>query len=548
VAKGNTIDLQNTPAWALLSDHAQKNVGLKLSNLLDSNSSRYSQFSLELENLLVDFSRCLATDETLDLLVELAEQRQLHTKINDLYSGALLNCSEGRAALHTALRGAGSAEMPAATDMASVANLVAEQLELFLDFADAIRAGDRLGHTGQRFTRVINIGIGGSDLGPRLVAHALADHSEEVSVHYVAGIDGIELHDALCGAVPETTLFIICSKTFTTLETRINADAARQWLLSSLPKEAVAAHFSAISVNDTAMDEFGVAADARFRIWDWVGGRFSLWSAVGLSAAIAIGSKSFRRLLEGAAVMDEHFKIAPLRQNIPVMLGLLAIWQQNFLGVSNHVVLPYDQRLKLLPDYLQQLFMESLGKGVRVDGAPVDYTTGCAVWGGVGSNSQHSFAQLLHQGTADIQVDYIGTVNGPPMSISGGHLEGMANLIAQAESLARGQAAAEVTDALIELGCGDAEVEQLLPHKLHSGSRPSNIILLRQLDPAGLGMLLAMYEHQVFVEATIWGINPFDQWGVELGKARAMKFSKFLAEGASESLPGVGIHFLRWLK
>jgi glucose-6-phosphate isomerase len=246
--------------------------------------------------------------------------------------------------------------------------------------------------------------------------------------------------------------------------------------------------------------------------------------------------------------MDEHFKTAPLRQNIPVMLGLLAIWQQNFLGVSNHVVLPYDQRLKLLPDYLQQLFMESLGKGVRVDGAPVDYTTGCAVWGGVGSNSQHSFAQWLHQGTAGIQVDYIGTVNGPSMSIAGGHLEGMANLIAQAESLARGQAAAEVTDALIESGCGDAEVEQLLPHKLHPGSRPSNIILLRQLDPAGLGMLLAMYEHQVFVEATIWGINPFDQWGVELGKVRAMKFSKFLAEGASESLPGIGIHFLRWLK
>jgi len=548
VAKGNTIDPQNTPAWALLSDHAQKNAGLKLSNLLDSNSSRYSQFSLELENLLVDFSRCLATDETLDLLVELAEQRQLHSKIDDLYSGALLNCSEGRAALHTALRGAGSAEMAAVTDMASVATLVAEQLELFLDFADAIRAGDRLGHTGQRFTRVINIGLGGPDLGSRLVSHSLADHSEAVSVHYVAGIDGIELHDALCGAVPDTTLFIICSKTFATLETRINADAARQWLLSSLPKEAVAAHFAAISVNDTAMDEFGIAADARFRIWDWVGGRFSLWSAVGLSAAIAIGSKSFRRLLEGAAVMDEHFKTAPLRQNIPVMLGLLAIWQQNFLGVSNHVVLPYDQRLKLLPDYLQQLFMESLGKGVRVDGAPVDYRTGCAVWGGVGSNSQHSFAQWLHQGTAGIQVDYIGTVNGPSMSIAGGHLEGMANLIAQAESLARGQAAAEVTDALIESGCGDAEVEQLLPHKLHPGSRPSNIILLRQLDPAGLGMLLAMYEHQVFVEATIWGINPFDQWGVELGKVRAMKFSKLLAEGASESLPGIGIHFLRWLK
>jgi glucose-6-phosphate isomerase len=532
----------------MLSDHAEKNVELKLSDLLDSDSSRYSRFSLELENLVVDFSRCLATDETLDLLVKLAEQRQLRNNINDLYSGALLNRSEGRAALHTALRGAASTDIETTTDVESVTNLVAEQLDLFLNFADAIRAGERLGHTGRQFTRVINIGIGGSDLGPRLVADALANHSEPVAVHYVAGIDGIELEDALCGADPETTLFIICSKTFTTLETRINADAARQWLLNSLPDESVAAHFAAISVNDAAMDEFGVAEDARFRIWDWVGGRFSLWSAIGLSAAIAIGSKSFRRLLEGAAVMDEHFKTAPLRQNIPAMLGLLAIWQQNFLGVSSHVVLPYDQRLSLLPDYLQQLFMESLGKGVRLDGAPVSCTTGCAVWGGVGSNSQHSFAQLLHQGTAGIQVDYIGTVNGPSMSISGGHLEGMANLIAQAESLARGQTEAEVTEALIESGCSNTEVEELLPHKLHHGNRPSNIILLRQLDPAGLGMLLAMYEHQVFVEATIWGINPFDQWGVELGKARAIKFSKLLAEGASESLPGVGVQFLRWSK
>jgi len=548
VIKGETTDPRGSPAWPLLAEHAKRNARLKLSDLLDGDATRYSRFSLELDDLLVDFSRCLATDETLDLLLELAEQRQLPLRIQDLCRGGLLNNTEGRAALHTALRGTGPAEVEGSTGAPAVADLVTGQLGLFLQFADAVRDGTRLGFTGQRITRVINIGIGGSDLGPRLVADALADKREDFSVRYAAGIDGIELHDALAGADPETTLFIVCSKTFTTLETRINADAARQWLLDSMPAEAIGAHFAAISVNDEAMDAFGIATDARFRIWDWVGGRFSLWSAVGLSAAIAAGSESFRRLLDGAALMDEHFRTAPLRENIPVMLGLLAIWQQNFLGVTNHVVLPYDQRLELLPDYLQQLFMESLGKSARSDGSLVSYPTGCSVWGGAGSNSQHSFAQLLHQGTQAVQVDYIGTVNGPSMSLAGGHLAGIANLIAQSEALARGQGADGVAEALTAAGCRQEEIERLLPHKLHPGNRPSNILLLRQLDPASLGMLLAMYEHQVFVQAVIWGINPFDQWGVELGKLRAGEFARFLADGERDKLPGIGEKIFQWLK
>jgi glucose-6-phosphate isomerase len=542
VTKSKTIDPRSEPAWTLLAEHAHENAELKMSDLLDADSARYSRLSLELNGLLVDFSRCQATEKTFDLLVMLAEQRGLSGNIADLFGGAKLNSTEDRAALHTALRGADVAGDP------SVADRVAEQLDLFLGFADAVRSGERRGYTGQHFTRVVNIGIGGSDLGPRLVANALADADQNFSVRYVAGIDGIELRDALVGADPHATIFVICSKTFTTLETRTNADAARRWLLDSLPPESVGAHFAAISVNDPAMDAFGVAADARFRIWDWVGGRFSLWSAVGLSAAIAIGSQAFRELLRGAARMDEHFMNAPLRQNVPVILGLLAFWQQNYLGVTSHVVLPYDQRLALLPDYLQQLFMESLGKGVRLDGGHVDYPTGCAVWGGVGSKSQHSFAQLLHQGTQAIQVDYIGTVNGPSTPVVGGHLAGLANLIAQAEALALGQDGLAVAAALAGSGCNETEVERLLPHKVHPGNRPSNVILLRDLDAASLGMLLAMYEHQVFVQSVIWGINPFDQWGVELGKVRAGEFAGYLEERDSDSLPGIGAQIFNWLK
>ena len=313
-----------------------------------------------------------------------------------------------------------------------------------------------------------------------------------------------------------------------------------------MPAESAVAHFAAVSVNDAAMDRFGVARDARFRIWDWVGGRYSLWSAIGLAAAVAVGSSVFRELLAGAAQMDRHFRQASLRDNLPVMLALVSIWQQNFCGIRDHVILPYDQRLQLLPAYLQQLFMESLGKRVRADGAAVDYPTGCPVWGSVGSHSQHSFAQLLHQGTVKCQVDYIAAVTGSPMAGEHAHQAGLANMLAQAESLARGQSQAKVAAALHAAAGDHPETMKLVAHKIHTGNRPSTIILLRELNAENLGAMLALYEHQVYAQAVIWGINPFDQWGVELGKQRAGEYSAYIAQEDLSKLPPIGEYFFNW--
>jgi glucose-6-phosphate isomerase len=532
--KLNPLD---TAAWSEIAAHAAGNSGLHLRDLLAEDVERYQRFSILLDELLVDYSRNLVTDETMSLLTRLAEQVELQDRIAELFAGAIVNQTEERAALHSALRGSSNA---------SVQETVANELDHFLTFADEVRSGTRRSFTGKQFERVVNIGIGGSDLGPRLVVDALAEAGSNLTVHFVAGIDGIELRKALEDADAEKTLFIVCSKTFTTLETRANADAARGWLLASQPEGAIGAQFVAISVNDSAMDAFGIAADARFSIWDWVGGRFSLWSAIGLSAAIALGSDGFRQLLAGAATMDEHFKHAPLKQNIPVLLGLLSVWNQNFLGIQSHVILPYDQRLELLPAYLQQLFMESLGKSTRLDQKSVEYHTGCAVWGGAGSPAQHSFAQLLHQGTARAQVDYIGIVNAPAPDLAAGFLLALANLVAQAESLATGHIESEVAAALSSSGATEDDIIRLTPHKVHPGNRPANIILLRELNPYTLGMLLAMYEHQVFVQGAIWGINPFDQWGVELGKIRATAYARHLAEADAEKLPGIGQQIFRW--
>jgi len=546
LAEPTSNDPRKKTAWALLHDHALQNQNLTLRSLHAEDPQRFAHFSLQLNELLFDYSRSLVTSDTLGLLLELAAQCGLQSAIADMFSGAVVNPTEGRAALHTALRNPGQVVDAASGKV--VEPQVNHELEQFLGFADAVRSGERKGSTGKPFTRVVNIGIGGSDLGPRLVADALGDRGGLPDVRFVAGVDGMELQSALQGADAENTLFVVCSKTFTTLETRSNADAARSWLTAQVPVEAAAAHFAAISVNDPAMDEFGVATDARFRIWDWVGGRFSLWSAIGLCAAIAIGSDAFRKMLAGAAELDAHFQSAPLAENIPVQAALISIWQQNFLGIGSHVVLPYDQRLKLLPDYLQQLFMESLGKSVRADGESVPYQTGVPVWGAAGSHSQHSFAQLLHQGRSSVQVDYIGTVNGASPEASAGHRAGVANMIAQAEALAFGQDADEVRQTMADSGATASDIARLLPHKVHPGNRPSVIYLLRHLSPHSLGMLLACYEHQVFVQSRILGVNPFDQWGVELGKVRAKAFSDYLQAGATNELPGVGGVILDWLK
>lgn len=534
-----------THAWTQLAQYATRLEDIRLVELLDQ-ANRFDRFSIKVDGLVGDFSRSLTTVPILDSLVELAREVSLPEKIESLVGGAMVNGTEGRAALHTALRGTGPANASNLTGNRSPAEDIARELDAFLAFADSVRDGSRVGSDNRRFRHIINIGIGGSDLGPRLVADALAKAGDPVIVRFVAGIDGIELQRALEDAEPSTTLFIVCSKTFTTLETMLNAEAAKQWLLQAMPSGSAVAHFAAVSVNDPAMDNFGVASDARFRIWDWVGGRYSLWSAIGLAAAIATGSAVFRKLLAGAARMDRHFREAALRENLPVMLALVSIWQQNFCGIRDHVILPYDQRLQLLPAYLQQLFMESLGKRVRVDGVATDYPTGCPVWGSVGSHSQHSFAQLLHQGTVKCQVDYMAAVNGSPMAGGHGHRAGLANMLAQAESLARGQSQAEVAATLQTVAGSKPSVMELAAHKIHTGNRPSNIILLRELNAENLGAMLALYEHQVFVQAAIWGINPFDQWGVELGKQRAGEYSAFIAQEDLGKLPPISQYFFSW--
>ncbi|MCP4274885.1 MAG: glucose-6-phosphate isomerase [Gammaproteobacteria bacterium] len=534
---------RQTPAWALLEKHAADLQGTSLQTLLDT-PDRYSSCSLQLNELCLDYSRQLVTSETLNLLSELAEQTALAEHIELMFSGAHVNLSEDRAALHTALRAAASSNITLNNE--DIYPLVETERERFLSFADAVRDGQLKGYGDTRIRQVINIGIGGSDLGPRMLSRALAVADGPVQVDFAAGLDGIELQELLHKADPAATLFIVCSKTFTTLETRTNADMARAWLLQRLPEDAVASNFAAVSVNHSALDDFGIAPDARFCIWDWVGGRYSVWSAIGLAVAMTTGSKVFRELLDGAAQMDEHFRVTSFSSNLPVITALLGIWNQNFLGLGQNVVLPYDQRLEYLPDYLQQLVMESEGKGVRRDGMTLDHTTGGALWGGPGSNAQHSFAQWLQQGNASAYITYIATANGSDAALSGAHLLSLANMIAQAETLARGQDEADVRAGLAADGLTSEQIKYLAPQKVHPGNRPSSIILLRSLSPANLGMLLALYEHQVYVQSVIWGINPFDQWGVELGKLQAKTYASALTDKAKDVLPGIGEQLLNW--
>jgi len=521
-------DPRQTVAWGMLEKHAEQIASTHLRDLLEQQENRFRALSVEAGDLFADFSRCRADEETLQLLVKLAEELHLSRRITQLFEGSRVNSTEQRAALHTSLRATANSDPELDGD--NIAALVEKEQAAFLDFAESVRNGARSGSSGKPFSRVINIGIGGSDLGPRFITAALGSRALGGSgpdVRFVAGLDGIELQEALSGADPESTLVIVCSKTFSTLETLTNAKAARLWLLKALPDAKVPAHFAAVSVNHAAMDEFGIADDARFAMWDWVGGRYSLWSPVGLAAAIGIGKSAYLKLLEGAAEMDRHFRATAFDRNIPVLHGLLSVWQQNFLGLDQHVVLPYDQRLAGLPDYLQQLWMESLGKAVRHDGSSAEYVTGSSLWGSIGSSAQHSFSQWLHQGSAKASVDYIGTANGPVETDPATHLQSLSNLLAQAEVLARGVAGAE-------------------PHRLHPGNRPSAVLLLRSLTPAALGSLIAMYEHSVYVQSVIWSINAFDQFGVEQGKAVAGDYASRLAQEQLTDLPPVAEKIRAW--
>ena len=479
-----------------LEPHAERLRQRPVRDLFTADPERFSAFSREFDGLLLDYSRQRIDAETLQALIEQADSVGLRARTEALFSGDVVNESENRAALHTLLRVPTGGKLPPA-----LVPLHEEVLAVRAQCAAFVREvhdGRRTGSAGGRFTDVVNIGIGGSDLGPAMAVAALQPfHSGHVRCHFVSNVDGTQFADLAADLDPRSTLFIVCSKTFTTQETIANARRARAWLVAKCGEAAVARQFAAVSVNAKAMDEFGIAKDARFALWDWVGGRYSLWSAVGLAIELAIGTPRFEAMLAGAHAMDEHFRATAWTDNLPVLLGLLAIWNRNALGCASHAVLPYTQRLARLPAYLQQLEMESLGKRVTRDGQPVHGDTGAVIWGETGSNGQHSFFQLLHQGTASVSLDFLLPVSGAADRQADELV--IANCLAQAQALMAGHESAE-------------------PHRRHAGSRPLTLLAFPQLDPAMLGRLVALYEHKVFVESVLWNVNPFDQWGVELGK------------------------------
>lgn len=480
---------------------------------------RFDQLSRCELNLLFDFSRQLLDAETIRLLVALADARALRSRIDAMFSGEKINTTENRAALHVALRN--RSQRAILLDGQDVMPEVRASLAKMRAFVEGVHGGRIHGASGKSFTDIVNIGIGGSDLGIVMASEALAKfRNRNLRLHCVSNIDGVQLGDVLEKVEPARTLFVVCSKTFTTLETLSNAKIARQWIVDRLGEGAPARHFAAVSTNAKAMDAFLIPPQNRFTMWDWVGGRYSLWSAVGLSLALALGMDQFELMLEGGHEMDEHFRTAPFEKNLPVLMGLIGVWNRDFLGMDSLAVLPYDQRLHRFPAYLQQLEMESNGKRTTLEGTAVSCGTGGVLWGEPGSNAQHSFFQLLHQGTAAVALDFLAPVNA-----SGPHQQqqnlALANCFAQAQAFAFGQTEEQVRADLFARGVSEGEIARLTPHKIHPGNRPSSIVLFPRLGPKTLGRLIALYEHKVFTQSVIWGINAFDQWGVELGKKLA---------------------------
>jgi len=531
--------LTSLPAWHALAEHASVIRETHLRDLFAADPQRFERLSRGELDLLFDFSRQRVTEKSLRLLIALAEAREVAARRDAMFAGARINTTEDRAVLHTALRNL--SERPVTVDGEDVMPAVRAELDKMREFVEGVHSGRHRGSKGKVFTDIVNIGIGGSDLGIVMATEALARfRNRSIRLHCVSNIDGVQLADTLEQLDTERTLFVICSKTFTTLETLSNARLARVWLADRLGEGAVGKHFVAVSTNHQAMDEFGLAPQNRFTMWDWVGGRYSVWSAVGLSVALALGMDTFDLLLEGAHAMDEHFRNAPFERNLPVLMALLGIWNRNFLGIESLAVLPYDQRLHRFSAYLQQLEMESNGKSTTVDGQATNYDTGEVLWGEPGSNAQHSFFQLLHQGTSEVALDFIAPVNASSPFQQQQNLA-LANCFAQAEAFALGQTAEKVRADLASKGTSAAEIDRLVPHKTHSGNRPSSLLLFPRLGPRTLGKLIALYEHKVFVQGVIWGINSFDQWGVELGKKLAGSLAPAVErpETAREVSPGV---------
>ncbi len=523
--------LASSAAWRALERHAEATAGVHLRDLFAADPGRFEAFSLRLDDLLLDYSKNRITADTMRLLLDLARAADLAGWRARMFGGERINITEDRPVLHIALRNRSNRRV--LVDGQDVMPAVNDVLERMRAFSERVRSGAWRGHTGQTIADVVNIGIGGSDLGPLMVCEALKPYQRpDLRPHFVSNVDGAHLVHTLQGLDPARTLFIVASKTFTTQETMTNAASARSWLLAALGADAeVARHFVAVSTNAKAVAAFGIDPANMFEFWDWVGGRYSLWSAIGLSIVLAVGFERFEELLAGGHAMDEHFRTAPLERNLPVTLGLLGVWYRNFMGACSHAVLPYDQHLHRLPAYLQQADMESNGKSTSRDGHKVDYATGPILWGEPGTNGQHAFYQLIHQGTELIPADFLAAaLSQTPL---GDHQDKLlANFFAQPEALAFGKTADEARAELERAGLAGAALEALLPHKLFAGNRPSNAILYRRLDPATLGKLIALYEHKIFTQGVLWNVNSFDQWGVELGKQLATAILPELAGGA----------------
>jgi glucose-6-phosphate isomerase len=511
----NSRSVSARPAWKALEAHYQNVRELHLRKLFTDDPKRSDRFSIEAVGLYLDYSKNRITDETLKFLLQLAEECDLQTRIDAMFRGEKINITENRAVLHVALRAPRNASI--VVDGENVVPQVHAVLDKMADFSDRIRSGAWRGHTGKRIRNVINIGIGGSDLGPVMAYEALKHYSDRaMTFRFVSNVDGTDFAEAVQDLDPAETLFVVSSKTFTTLETMTNAHTARDWSLKGLGGDikAVAKHFVAVSTNAAKVSEFGIDTANMFEFWDWVGGRYSMDSAIGLSTMLAIGPENFRAMLDGFHEMDEHFRTAPFERNLPVLMGLLTVWYTDFFGAETVAVLPYEQYLKRFPAYLQQLTMESNGKHVTLDGTVVDYPTGSIYWGEPGTNGQHSFYQLIHQGTRLIPCDFIAFVQA--LNPLGRHHDTLlANVFAQAEALAFGKTSEEVK--------AEGTPEWLAPHRVFEGNRPSNTILTEKLTPNTLGKLVALYEHSVFTQGIIWNIDSFDQWGVELGKVLAQR-------------------------
>ncbi|MGF1784139.1 glucose-6-phosphate isomerase [Vibrio fluvialis] len=528
------INPTQTQAWKALTAHFESAQDMDLKTLFAEDSQRFAKYSTRFGNdILVDYSKNLVNEETMKHLFALAEETDVKSAIQAMFSGEAINQTEGRSVLHTALRNRSNTPvMVKGEDVMPAVNAVLEKMK---SFSERIIGGEWKGFTGKAITDVVNIGIGGSDLGPYMVTEALTPYKNHLTMHFVSNVDGTHIAETLKKVNPETTLFLVASKTFTTQETMTNAHSARDWFLATAGDEAhVAKHFAALSTNAQAVAEFGIDTDNMFEFWDWVGGRYSLWSAIGLSIILSIGFYNFVELLTGAHEMDKHFVETPFESNIPMILALIGIWYNNFHGAESEAILPYDQYMHRFAAYFQQGNMESNGKFVDRDGNPVTYQTGPIIWGEPGTNGQHAFYQLIHQGTKLIPCDFIA----PALThnaVSDHHQKLMSNFFAQTEALAFGKSAEVVKAEFIKAGKTEEEVATLIPFKVFEGNRPTNSILVKQITPRSLGNLIAMYEHKIFVQGVIWNIFTFDQWGVELGKQLANQILPELADGAQIS-------------